>query len=44
MFSPEMLSTEDTIILMLDILRRTTKSNEMIKLIANSDEFLDLIE
>ncbi|KAL4473369.1 hypothetical protein ABPG72_015612 [Tetrahymena utriculariae] len=43
-FSPEMLSAEDTINLMLDILRRTTKSNEMTRLLVNSDEFVDLIE
>ena len=44
MFSPEMLSNEETIYLMLDILRRTTKSNEMTRLLANSDEFIDLLD
>lgn len=43
-FSPEMLSAEETIALMLDVLRRTTKSSEMTRILANSDEFLDLID
>jgi hypothetical protein len=39
-----MLSNEETISLMLDVLRRTTKSAEMMKTLSNSDEFIDLIE
>lgn len=44
MFSPEMLSSEETIEIMLEILRRTSKSIEMTRTLANSDEFIDLIE
>jgi len=43
-FSPEMLSSEETIEIMLEILRRTSKSIEMTRTLANSDEFIDLIE
>lgn len=39
-----MLSSEETIEIMLEILRRTSKSIEMTRTLANSDEFIDLIE
>jgi hypothetical protein len=42
-FSPEMLSTEDTVNFMLEILRRVTRSNEMTNLMIGSDEFKNLI-
>ena len=38
-----MLSAEDTIILIIDILRRVVNSNEMKKSILKNDEFIKLV-